>query len=146
MEIRNARAADAQACVVILRDWIDSMPWMTMLHSAASMEGFWRDRLASVPAWVAVEEGEIVGFCVRDGTVVTALYLAADAQGRGVGRRLLNIAQDGQTSLTLWVFAANSAARAFYDREGFIPIGGSDGDNEEGLPDVQLRWERAAET
>ena len=42
--------------------------------------------------------------------------------------------------LTLWAFVANEGALRFYAREGFVEVARTDGDNEEGLPDVMLRW------
>jgi GNAT superfamily N-acetyltransferase len=43
--------------------------------------------------------------------------------------------------LVLWTFQANSAAIAFYLREGFVEIERTDGaGNEEGLPDVRMIW------
>jgi hypothetical protein len=35
---------------------------------------------------------------------------------------------------------ANEGARRFYARQGFVEIGRSEGENEEGLPDVLFRW------
>ena len=37
----------------------------------------------------------------------------------------------------------NEGARRFYGREGFVEVGGTPGDNEEGLPDVLLAWKPA---
>ena len=32
-------------------------------------------------------------------------------------------------------------ARRFYERHGFVVVGGTDGDNEEGAPDLRLEWQ-----
>ena len=48
-----------------------------------------------------------------------------------------------QDRLFLWTFVANQKARAFYRREGFREVEQTEGDNEEGLPDVRLTWEAA---
>lgn len=40
-------------------------------------------------------------------------------------------------------FVSNTRARRFYERHGFVEIDGSDGDNEEGEPDIRFRWEAA---
>ena len=45
--------------------------------------------------------------------------------------------------LTLWTFVANEGARRFYAREGFVEVGRTEGENEEGLPDVLLAWKPA---
>ena len=72
--------------------------------------------------------------------MVTALYVAQPGQGRG--KALLDHAKDQETGLTLWTFIANQRARRFYAREGFSEVGRTEGDNEEGLPDMRLSWDR----
>ncbi len=34
----------------------------------------------------------------------------------------------------------NEGARRFYARHGFVVAGGTEGENEEGAPDLLLRW------
>ena len=51
-----------------------------------------------------------------------------DAQGLGLGRALLEAATErlraaGHREATLWVFAANTGARGFYERLGFAALG-----------------------
>ncbi|NUQ90403.1 MAG: GNAT family N-acetyltransferase, partial [Glycomyces artemisiae] len=71
------------------------------------------------------------------------LYIEPGAQGRGIGEALLERAKRRRRSLDLRVFAANTRARAFYARHGFSEVGADDGSgNEEGLPDLLLRWRR----
>ena len=138
MRLRKATPEDAPACVKILRDWIDETPWMPMLHSRASMEAFWHARLTDCAAWVAEIEAQVAGFVIRDGAFITALYLAADARGQGLGARLLHAATTGEAEPQLWVFQANEHALRFYQRHGFRELRRTDGDNEEGLPDILL--------
>jgi GNAT superfamily N-acetyltransferase len=59
---------------------------------------------------------------------VHSIYVHPDARGLGVGRLLLGAAVDGLRTAgageaTLWVFAANTSARAFYARMGWEPDG-----------------------
>ena len=54
------------------------------------------------------------------------LAVASQAEGRGVGRALLEAAEEwgttnGFTTLTLAVFADNRRAKAFYERQGWSP-------------------------
>jgi ribosomal protein S18 acetylase RimI-like enzyme len=78
--------------------------------------------------------------------LLDSLYVAPDAQGQGIGTRLLELAEQRRPAgLRLWVFASNAPARAFYERHGFVVIGGSDGEaNEEGAPDLLLGWTPAS--
>ena len=54
---------------------------------------------------------------------LTGIYLVRDAQGAGIGRRLLGAVaaaqrSHGATAMIAWVIAANKAARAFYEALG----------------------------
>jgi GNAT superfamily N-acetyltransferase len=137
--IRAAVPADAPALALILGDWVRETGWMPVLHGR-------EEDLALVAGLIAgggvlVAEG---GFLAREGEEILALYLAPAARGRGVGRALLDAAKAGRDRLTLWAFAQNGRALAFYRREGFVEAFRTDGaGNEARLPDVRMIWERA---
>ena len=42
--------------------------------------------------------------------------------------------------LDLWAFRSNTGARRFYERHGFVAVAFTEGDNEEGEPDVRYHW------
>ena len=74
---------------------------------------------------------------------IFSLYVHPQAQGQGVGTRLLAHALDalaagGMTTATLWVFEANDSARAFYARAGWTANGRRRVEPEYGEPEVQL--------
>ncbi len=126
---------------------------------------YWRARLAAAPAipppvhpaddvrtyvttmlvpakdtWVADDLG-IVGFMVLDPGWVDHLYVEPGRTGGGIGRRLLDVAKgEHPTGLDLWAFQSNTDARRFYERHGFVAVARTDGDNEEGAPDVRYHW------
>lgn len=57
---------------------------------------------------------------------VARLYVAPDAWGRGIGRRLHDaclgvLRRDGFTEATLWVLEDNRRARSWYERLGWRP-------------------------
>jgi GNAT superfamily N-acetyltransferase len=95
---------------------------------------------------VAEHGARVVGVLVLDGDLVDQLYVAPEAQGRGVGSRLLALAKERRPEgLRLWVFVTNTAARAFYEARGFVVAGGTQGEgNEERAPDLLLAWHPAA--
>ncbi len=56
-----------------------------------------------------------------------------------MGARLLAEARHRHPEgLSLWVFTSNTGAVRFYERHGFVVVGGTDGDNEEGAPDLRI--------
>jgi ribosomal protein S18 acetylase RimI-like enzyme len=111
----------------------------------ADRERMWAGLLAGgdgTPATTVAEvDGAVAGFCTvatpsRDddappGTAeIPAIYVDPDHMRRGIGAALLEAALrslelGGWGRVTLWVFAGNDAARAFYTRFGFIPDGTS---------------------
>ena len=89
-----------------------------------------RVRAPDAVALVAGSDGAIVGHLAARltprGAHVDRLYVAAAAQGRGVGARLLAALQErlGPAGVvTLHVEASNERARAFYLRQGFRETG-----------------------
>jgi GNAT superfamily N-acetyltransferase len=100
----------------------------------------WHERLAdpNVSMLVAVEDGELLGFtgcgASRDpdagagaGEIMT-LFVAAGQWRAGVGRALMaaaltDLAAGGHSEATVWSFAANERANAFYEARGFTRDG-----------------------
>jgi ribosomal protein S18 acetylase RimI-like enzyme len=98
-----------------------------------------RERFASgfEPAWTrhVLLDGQRVGFLVvkphPDGLLLDHLYLRANAQGRGVGSRVLSdvLADADARRLAILVGALReSAANAFYIRHGFRRVHEADWD------------------
>ena len=141
VHLRAARPADAAACGAILQDWLDETPWMPDLHTLDETVGFCGRLIARAAVTVAEREA-VCGFVARADAEIDALYVAADARGAGVGSQLLKREKAETETLTLWTFQANTGARAFYARHGFAELARTDGENDEGLPDVKLGWAR----
>ncbi len=96
--------------------------------------------LPSRETWVAEADG-IVALLVLDADGVDQLYVDPAWTGRGLGSRLLDVAKQRRPAgLDLWTFQSNLGARRFYERHGFEAVEATDGDNEEGAPDVRYRW------
>ena len=87
---------------------------------------------------LAEEDGELLGFSTsgecRDEDAgasigeIRSFFVAAGRWGEGIGRALMTAALDslrerGCNEATLWSFAANERANAFYARAGFTPDG-----------------------
>lgn len=96
----------------------------------------WQDLLRSGSrVFVAEGEGRIIGF-VHGGAIreplnnydaeLFAIYLLAEAQGRGIGTAILMelvkaLNEDGFQSIAVWVLEANAAVR-FYEALGAVRV------------------------
>ncbi|SEM06147.1 putative acetyltransferase [Roseovarius azorensis] len=126
---------------LILWAFTRATPWLPLVRSRRA------DLRALIVVirrgWVRViRDGQgVVGFIVRDGTVLHALYIDPARRGQGLGRLLLMQAKTEADALQLWVLEANHAARLFYVREGFEEVArGHGAGNDEGLPDILMVW------
>ena len=140
--LRPALASDAGRLGAMITEAVDARSWKPRLHSGAqdiSHAGTLIDR-----GWVTVAElgSEVAGFISRDGHEIDALFVAGWAQGQGLGTALLNDAKARTDWLELWTFQQNAGAQRFYLRHGFEEVARTDGDNDEGLPDIRYHWRR----
>ena len=107
---------------------------------------------------VAVPGPEMVGFTrfvpTRDKgedaamvAEIIQIYIAPEAWGRGVGRRLMStalarIAASGYAQATLWVLDSNSRARRFYEHCGWTPDGAARYNDSYSFPIGDLRYRK----
>lgn len=136
--VRKGDVLDAPACAAIFNAWVDATDWMPRVHPADDVERYYRDVLFSdCEVYVAGDPVRCFMALGRD-NFVTALY--SSAPGNGHGKALIDRAKALRDRLQLWTFAANKSAQRFYAREGFSEAARTDGDNEEGLPDIRYEW------
>ncbi len=144
VRIRPGRPTDAAALAEIhLRSFRHAVPSIPRVHSDDEVRAWMASSVVSHrETWVAEAGGVPVGLLVRTGELIEQLYVEPAWIGRGVGSLLLDQAKAlSPERLTLWTFAANQAARRFYDRAGFVETDRTDGSgNEERAPDVRLVW------
>ena len=95
---------------------------------------------------VAVHDGRLVGFlALMEPDQLGHLYLDRPYTGQGLGSRLVTLAKERfPDGLRLWAFQDNQDALRFYRRHGFVAVEWTDGDNEEGAPDVLMTWSPTA--
>jgi GNAT superfamily N-acetyltransferase len=89
------------------------------------LEDFERDTLDE-DVWVGVEFGRILGFVgvFTPASFIHHLYVAPEAQGRGVGGRLLELASERlESPLELKCLLRNRRAREFYRQRGWQEVG-----------------------
>ena len=109
--------------------------------------GFLGRHIEAGEVWVA-EEDRIVGFAIISGPWLHSLYVGPQHQGTGIGSVLLDLVKSQRPDgFGLWVFEANTPARAFYRRHGLIELEHTDGaGNQERTPDLRMAWPGADPT
>ncbi|MCH5277537.1 MAG: GNAT family N-acetyltransferase [Desulfovibrionaceae bacterium] len=88
--------------------------------------GFWRAQLDRMrDHYLPLAEVRVIlwpklaGFAAVVADHLTALFVAPEWQGRGLGRLLMEDARRRRNRLSLSVYESNRAARAFYEHLGF---------------------------
>ena len=144
--INEARPQDAPAIAIIhLTSRRRAMPYLRRPHTDDEARGYFARRVGNPPRvwWVLRHRGQVVAYMMLDGENLDHLYVSPFCQGQGFGSALLDRAKAlSPGRLVLWTFQRNERARSFYEARGFRSIGRSDGDNEEGEPDMQYEWRK----
>jgi GNAT superfamily N-acetyltransferase len=142
--VRRARPADADAVAdVHLAATREAMPYLPELHTDSETRDWVRDVvLDRDDVHGADADGRVVGFVALAGSLLEHLYVEPDAQGRGIGSALLDLAKElSPDGFDLWVFQRNAKARGFYERRGLRLVELTDGaGNEEREPDARYAW------
>lgn len=143
MTLRRATLADAAAIARLHRaSRLAAMPWLPDLHTPEEDLAYFRDEVvAAQDVWLLEAEGKLAAFAAVQSGWLNHLYVQPELRGCGHGSVLLDQAKSGQSSLRLWAFQRNAAARRFYEARGFVLLRLTDGaDNEERMPDALYEW------
>ena len=148
LDVRAATVGDVDAVAdVYLRSRRELVACAPLVHSDEDVRDWIRRQV--IPAGrtrVAVADGLLIGLlAVSSGTDcswIDQLYLLPAWVGRGIGSRLLDLAQNElPPPIRLYTFQCNERARRFYEGRGFRAIAFGDGSgNEEGCPDILYEW------
>jgi ribosomal protein S18 acetylase RimI-like enzyme len=139
-QIRNAQASDGDQMLAL-------MPRLAAFAVPQSRdpEHLWRDDAKLLQSWLDGEAGDCLVQVAVDGTEILGLTLvrlrpellshapsshleaiavSETAEGQGVGQALLDAAENnagrhGAKSMSLHVFASNTRARQFYERNDY---------------------------
>ncbi|MFC4058734.1 GNAT family N-acetyltransferase [Planomonospora corallina] len=146
--VRRARHGDAERIAEVFLAARGRMTYLPRLHTDEET----REWISGVvvphhDVWVAEADGRVAGFAALNGHWLEHLYVAPEAQGRGLGTALLAQVRKARPDLLeLYVFQQNTGARRFYERHGFTLVAlGDGGDNEERLPDALYRRRAAGQ-
>ena len=140
--LRRAVAADAPAIAALFRRSRAVLSFLPELHTAD--EDLWfvaNVLIGEQQVTLAERDGQLLGFMAEHEGWITQLYLDPEVRRSGVGSALIADAKARNPELTLWCFAQNAAARAFYEARGFTAVEETNGaGNEARLPDVRYWW------
>src|ERR1700730_17513462 len=144
---RRATLDDADGIAAVFSSSLRLLTFLPVLHTVEEDRRF-IENIVLKECEVIVAEGDpgIVSFLALNGEEIRLLYSHPDFIGSGAGSLLLAaVKKSSVAALELWCFQANERARRFYEERGFQAVRFTDGrDNEEKVPDVRYRWERAA--
>lgn len=78
--------------------------------------------MPNTDTWVAEFGGEVKGFIALMGNEVGAIFLQPNCHGQGIGKALMDKAQEIHGNLEVEVFKVNNIGRNFYSKYGFEQI------------------------
>ena len=120
MNIRQYNTSDLEA---VLSSWEAATrlahPFMTEDFLAQQRKDIAEIYMPNTDTWVAELDGKVVGFVALMGNETGAMFLQPNYHGKGIGKALMDKANELYSSLELEVFKANTIGRKFYARYGF---------------------------
>ena len=143
--LRQLKLDDMDAAARVVRTAFDqALPSLAGLHTPEEDQWFFRERVfETCEVWGAFDGAAMRGIIAFREGWIDQLYVLPTAQRRGVGKDLLQVAQNAFDRLQLWTFQRNASARRFYEGRGFALIQQTDGArNEEKEPDALYLWTR----
>jgi phosphinothricin acetyltransferase len=135
--IRLASEADAPAIAAVYRPYVEGSR-ISFEQQPPGADEIARRMQSPIHPWLAVErDGRIIGFASTSPmrpraayrwSVETGLYLDADAQGLGIGRRLLQthlrlLERQGFVTAIATIALPNDASIALHEKLGFTFLG-----------------------
>jgi GNAT superfamily N-acetyltransferase len=140
--LRRLELKDMDAAARVLRTSFDqALPSLAGLHTPKEDQWFFRKRVFKMcEVWGAFDNALMIGMVAFRKDWIDQLYVLPEAQGRGVGTELLQVAQSSFDRLHLWT---SQPARRFYEARDFALVRETDGaGNEEKEPDALYLWTR----
>ncbi len=113
-------------------------------HNFYEDQAYLRDQiLKKHRIWVVEIENRPAAFMAMENDFIDQLYVHPRYQRRGIGVTLLDLAR-GQSPDHLWLYTlqSNVNARAFYEKNGFVPEKFGFSPPPENEPDVEYHWYR----
>ncbi len=146
VEIRELREENIDACAEMT---ISSFPWTAFGLKKEGAKKFLYDRLGKELVYVAILNGEVVGFITIKRDIMYANYIRRivvreDMRSKGIGAQLLTFVEEmtlssGLPNVFLLTTTTNDKAIKFYEKNGYQKIGRVPNFIEEGM-DEYIFW------
>jgi GNAT superfamily N-acetyltransferase len=143
--IRQYRDADEAEVVAVWHragiaayTYLPTWQAFTIEHAGMVFREVIRDRCA---IWVGTLDERIVAYLAMSGSYIDRLYVDPSAWRKGWGTRFVQFAKQlSPHGLELHTHQANHAARALYERHGFVAVRFGISPPPESAPDVEYHW------
>ncbi len=123
MLIRKYRESDLDA---VLSSWEKASrlahPFLTDEYFEQERKIIPESHLPNAETWIVEIDNEVVGFIALIGNEVGAIFVQPKLHGKGIGKALMDKAQQLHKDLEVEVFSKNSIGRRFYSKYGFVLI------------------------
>lgn len=145
INLREASDSDGEEIAILFRlTRNENLPYLPDLHSPDEDLEYFAEIIKDQTVIVSQIGDNVVGFCAYNDNWLNHLYITPEYQHHGIGKSLLDQAKAHNSELNLWVFQKNTAARDFYEKNGFELLELRDGQaNEEHEPDAHYIWSKA---
>jgi GNAT superfamily N-acetyltransferase len=143
--IRLFRSADEEAVVGVWyragRAAYPYLPaWQTMTVETAR-QVFHEHILGANTVWVGVQNGEIAAYLALNESFIDRLYVDPPYWRQGWGTSFIQFAKlQSPAGLELFTHQENHAARALYEKHGFVAVKFGISPPPESAPDVEYHW------
>jgi len=120
VKIRQYKNSDLSA---VLSSWETATrlahPFMTDVFIAQERINVTEIYMPNTDTWVVEIDDNVEGFIALMGNEIGAIFLQPSYHGKGMGKALMDKAQELHGDLQVEVFKENSIGRKFYSRYGF---------------------------
>lgn len=144
-DIRLARQNETESIAALWhRSGIAAYHYLPTWQAFTSNEARRVFRTVIVPEnqiWVGIRDSKIEAYLALNGDCIDRLYVDPIAQRTGWGTRMIQFAkQQSPTQLRLFTHVQNTAARALYEKHGFVAVKFGISPPPESAPDVEYHW------
>lgn len=120
MEIRKMESNDITKVVELWYETsLQAHDFISPEYWEKNKETMAKKYLPDSETYLAIEEGNIVGFISMIDNYLAAIFVQTDKQGSGIGKKLLNYIKERRATILLKVYKQNSNSVHFYENQEF---------------------------